>query len=320
MTRGSKVVLILLGVFAVLTVVLVLVVALVVMSVGGEPDVHDNSVLVLKVEGSLPDYANADPLAARFFGAETNSLSNLLLQLRKAKADKRIGAVLLDIGLLQAGWATAEETRDAVADVRKSGKPVYSYMEYGSDKEYFVATSAERVYVAPIGDLFVNGLAAEAMHFRGSFAKLGPYWDSYQIGKYKTAPEQFTRKDMSDGEKETLNSLLDGIYGRYVSVIAETRHKSEEDVLAFVYDAPHKAVVAQEAGFIDGALYREDVENELKKRLGYKADEKLNKVSMAEYLRISPESLGLNEGETIAVVFASGAIGSGSSSDGSMGG
>jgi len=147
------------------------------------------------------------------------------------------------------------------------------------------------------------------MHFRGSFDKLGIYWDSYQIGKYKTAPEQFTRKDMSDGERETLNSLLDGIYGRYISTIAETRHKSEEDVLAFVDEAPHNAVAAQEAGFIDGALYREEVENELKKRLGYKADEKLHKVSTAEYRRISPESLGLNEGETIAVVFASGAIG-----------
>jgi protease-4 len=320
MTRGSKVVLILFAVFTALALVVALVVLVVVMSVGGEPDIHDNSVLVLKVEGSLPDYSNADQLSARFFGAETNSLTNLLLQLRKAKADKRVGAVLLDIGSLGAGWAKSEEIRDAVADFRKSGKPVYAYMEYGDDKSYFVATSAERIYVAPIGDLFVNGLAAEAMHFRGSFDKLGIYWDSYQIGKYKTAPEQFTRKDMSDGEKETINSLLDGIYGRYVSVIAESRHKSEEDVLAFVDDAPHNAVVAQEAGFIDGALYREDVENELKKRLGYKSDEKLHKVSTAEYRRINPESLGLNEGEMIAVVFASGAIGSGSSSDGSMGG
>src|SRR4051794_13150010 len=279
MTRRSKIALILFAILTTLALGVVLVAAVVLVSLGGEPSIANNSVLVLKVEDSLPDYTNADPISARFFGAETNSLSNLLLQLRKAKADKRVGAVLLDVGSLGAGWAKAEEIRDAVADFRKSGKPVYAYMEYGDDKSYFVATSAERVYVAPIGDLFVNGLAAESMHFRGSFDKLGVYWDSYQIGKYKTSPEQFTRKDMSDGERETLNSLLDGIYGRYISVIAETRHKSEEDVLAFVDDAPHNAVRAQEAGFIDGALYREEVESELKKRLGYKADEKLHKVS-----------------------------------------
>src|ERR1051325_6696777 len=195
MTRGSKIFLIVFGVFAALALVVAVVVAAVVISVGSEPSIQDHSVLVLKVEGALPDYVNADPFAARFFGAETNSLSNLLLQLRKAKADKRVGAVLLDIGSLDAGWAKAEEIRDAVADFRKSGKPVTAYMEYGSDKEYFVATAAERVYVAPIGDLFVNGLAANVLHFRGSFDKLGIYWDSYQIGKYKTSPEQFTRKD-----------------------------------------------------------------------------------------------------------------------------
>src|SRR5689334_6698736 len=249
MTRRSKVILILFGVFCALALLCVVVVVGVIMAIGSEPTIPNNSVLVVKVEGSLPDYTNADPISARFFGAETNSLSNMLLQLRKAKADKRVGAVLLDVGSLGGGWAKAEEIRDAVADFRKSGKPVYAYMEYGDDKSYFIATSAERVYVAPIGDLFVNGLAAESMHFRGSFDKLGIYWDSYQIGKYKTSPEQFTRKDMSDGERETLNSLLDSIYGRYVSVIAETRHKSEEDVLAFIDEAPHNAVLAQQAGF-----------------------------------------------------------------------
>src|SRR5436305_12744437 len=216
MTRGRKIALTVVVVVLALVLVVGCVLALVVMSLGREPAIANNSVLVLKVEGSLPDFTNADEISTRFFGAGPNSLSNLLLQLRKAKADKRVGAVLLEIGMVGGGWAKAEEIRDAVADFRKSGKPIYSYMEFGDDKSYYIATAAERVYVAPIGDLFINGLAAEAMHFKGSFDKLGIYWDSYQIGKYKTAPEEFTRKDVSDGERETINSLLDGIYDRYV--------------------------------------------------------------------------------------------------------
>src|SRR6201989_3238651 len=145
MTRRSKIVLILFGVFSALALLVVVLAVVVLMAVGGEPSIPNNSVLVVNVEGSLPDYTNADPISARFFGAETNSLSNLLLQLRKANADKRVGAVLLDVGSLGAGWAKAEEIRDAVADFRKSGKPVYAYMEYGDDKSYFVATSAERI-------------------------------------------------------------------------------------------------------------------------------------------------------------------------------
>lgn len=320
MTRGRKIALILVGLLMVCVLVGTLVVALVLMSLDSEPDVPRNSVLVLKVEGSLPDYTNADEFSSRFFGGETNSLSNLLLQLRKAKADKRVGAVLLDFGMLGAGWGKADEIRDAIADFRKSGKPVYAYMEFGSDKEYYVATAAERVYLPPIGDLFINGLAAESMHFRGSFDKLGIYWDSYQIAEYKTGPEAFTRKDMSDGEREQLNSLVDQIFNRYVSQVAESRRKSVEDVRALVDNAPHNARVAQEAGLIDGALYREEVEAELKKRLGYKDDEKLRKVSMAEYRRVSAASLGLNQGEAIAVIFAAGPIEPGRSNDGAFGG
>src|SRR3954453_2303253 len=124
MTRRSKIVLILFGVFTTLALVVVLVAALVLVSLGGGPSIANNRVLVIKVEGSLPDYTNADPISARFFGAETNSLSNLLLQLRKAKADKRVGAVLPDIVSLGAGCAKAEEIRDDVADFRQSGKPV----------------------------------------------------------------------------------------------------------------------------------------------------------------------------------------------------
>jgi len=320
MSRGRKVALIIGGILLALVVLVIGVVALLVMSFDGEPDIRDKSVLVLKVEGALPDYTNANPLAARFFGGDTNSLSNLLAQLRKAKADKRIGAVLLDVGFLGAGWAKADEIRDAVADFRGSGKPIYAYMELGSDKEYYVATAAERVYVAPIGDLFINGLAAEAMFFRGSFDKLGIEWDSYQIGKYKSSPEHFTRKYMSEGERENLNSLLDEIFNRYVQRVAEARGKSTEDVRALIDNAPHNAHEALAAGMIDGTLYREDIEKELKKRLGYKDDEKLRKVSAGEYRRVTPESLGLNQGERIAVIFAAGPIGQGSSSDGTFGG
>lgn len=320
MTRGSKLALVIIGLLTALVLVVGLVVVAVVMSLDDEPDVASNSVLVLNVEGSLPDHTNADEFSSRFFGGETNSLSNLLLQLRKAKADKRVGAVLLDIGMLGGGWAKADEIREAIADFRKSGKPIYAYMEFGADKEYYIATAAERIYVPPIGDLFVNGLAAESMHFKGSFDKLGIYWDAYQIAEYKTAPESFTREDMSKGEREQLNSLLDEIFNRYVAQVAEARRKSPEDVRALIDNAPHNAPAALEAGLIDGALYREQVEAELKKRLGYKDDEKLRKVSMAEYRRVTPYSLGLNEGEAIAVIFASGPIEPGRSNDGAFGG
>lgn len=284
------------------------------------PDIRDNSVLALKLEGSLPDYTNQDPIANRFFGTPSQSLTGLLMQLKKAKSDKRITAVLLDVGLLGTGWAKADEIRDAITDFRTSGKPIYAFMEVATDKEYYIASACDRVYVTPVGDLYINGLAAEVMFFRGSLDKLGVEMDYHQIGKYKNAPDQYTRKEMSEAHKEVINAVLDDIFNRYVDAVAKSRQKSVEDIRLLIDNAPIRSRDAQAAGLIDGASYREDVENELKNRLGYKESDKLRLVKETEYRRVTPESLKLNEGERIAVIYASGPIGNGSSQDGSFGG
>jgi protease-4 len=126
---------------------------------------------------------------------------------------------------------------------------------------------------------------------------------------------------MSEGQREVLNALLDDFFNRYKETVARDRKKSVEDVAALIDNAPVSAKDAESAGLIDGALYREQVEEKLKERVGgYKEDEKLRAVSMSEYKRVTPESLGLNEGERIALIYASGAIGSGKTDDGSFGG
>jgi protease-4 len=118
----------------------------------------------------------------------------------------------------------------------------------------------------------------------------------------------FTRKEMSEGHREVINALLDDLTGRLVNAIATTRKKSPDDVRALIDQAPFSPAQAQANGLIDGANYREEVENELKKRLGYKDSDKLRIVRGSEYREVSPESLGLNKGERIAIIYASGSI------------
>lgn len=319
MSRTRKVILIITGLVLGLAVIAFILIALLISAFrGSEPPVADNSVLILKVQGAMPDYVPEDPMR-RLFGEDDASLTNLLLQIKKAKVDKRIGAILLEVEFSGAGWGKADEIRDAIADFRTSGKPAYAYMEYGSNKEYYIATSCEKIFVAPPGDLFINGLAAEAMFFRGSLDKLGVEPDVFQIGKYKNAPDAFTRKDMSEGQREVINSMLDNIFGRIVNTIAAARKKSPDDIRAIIDNSPISAAQAKDYGLIDGANYRDEVENELKKRLGHKDADKLPKIAGGTYSEISAESVGLNTGEKIAVIYASGTIGSGSSNDGPFG-
>src|SRR3989475_9526454 len=319
MSKTRKVVLIISGIVIALVFVFLLGIAIIVSAIrGNRPSIRDNSVLVLKISGPLPDYVPEDPIR-KLFGGQPQSLSSLLAQFRKAKVDKRISAVLLDIDMPEEGWAKAEEIRAAIADFRTSGKPVYAFMEMGLNKDYYIASACDRVFLPPPGDLLSSGLAADVMFFRGSLDKLGIYPDIFQIGKYKTAADMFTQKQMTDAHREFMNSLLDDLFGRFVEAIAKARNKSPEEVKALIDNAPYNAAQAKDAGLIDGALYRDEVEKELKKRLGYQDSDELHIAKAGDYRQISQESLGLNKGEKIAVVYAAGDITSGKSQFGGSG-
>ena len=320
MSGTRKTVLIIGGILAVLLLVVLIGVAVIVSAFRkGEPSIRENSVLALRVAGSLPDYTPDDPFK-RFFGGPDQSLTGLVMQFKKAKVDKRIKAIVLDVDMSGVGWAKAEELRDAIADFRTSGKPVYAYIEFGLNKEYYIATACDKIVVPPPGELFITGLAADVMFFRGSLDKLGIYPDIFQIGKYKSVGDMFTQKKMTDAHREYVNSLLDDLFDRYIAGIAQARHKSPEDVRKLIDDAPYNAAKAKEVGLIDEAIYHDELEKQIKASLGYKDSDQFASVRASEYRDVSPESLGLNKGEKVAVIYATGDIGSGRSENSPSGG
>lgn len=319
MSKTAKTLLIVSGIIFALVLVSIIGIAIMLESVG-KPSVAENSVLVLKVSGELPDYAPQDPMAKVFGISQPQSFSDLLTQLRKAKVDTRIGAVLLDVEMTGIGWGKADELRGAIKDFRTSGKPVYAYSELGMNKEYYIASAADKVFMPPTGDIYINGFAANAMFYRGSLDKLGIEPEVIKIGKYKNAPDQYTEKEMTEGQREVINAILDDLYGRLVSSIAEDRKLAPEKVKEIIDTAPHRATAAQELGLVDGAKYRDEVYEELRKQLGYKAEDKLRTVETSTYREIEPSSLGLNNGSRVAVIYASGAISTGRSSSSPFGG
>ncbi len=319
MSKTAKILLIVGG--AILAVVLVAIIGIALLAESmGKPKVADNSVLVLNISGDLPDYSADDSVAQIFGFKQSQSFSSLLTQLRKAKVDSRISAVLLDINFPSIGWGKADELRAAITEFKTSGKPVYAYMEMGSNKEYYIAVSADKIFLPPTGDLFINGFAAQSQFYKGSLDKLGVDWEDVHVGKYKSFNESFTRKDRSPEAREVINAILDDYYGRVTGAIAEARKKSPEDVKAIIDNAPYNAIAAQQQNLIDGAKYRDEVYQELKNSLGYKDTEELRLTTAGTYKENKPESLGLNNGERIAVIFASGTITPGKSTDGTFGG
>ncbi|MBA2737648.1 MAG: S49 family peptidase, partial [Pyrinomonadaceae bacterium] len=254
MSKTAKVLLIVGGILFAVFLVAIIGIALLAESLG-KPNIAENSVLVLKISGDLPDFAAEDP-TTRLFGIEPKtSFAGTLTQLRKAKVDSRIGGILLDINFPGIGWGKADELRDAITDFKASGKPVYAYMEMGSNKEYYIAVAADKIYLPPTGDLYIYGFAAQSQFYKGSLDKLGVEWEDVHVGKYKSANERFTRKDHSPESREVVNAILDDYMNRVTGAIAVARKKSPEDVKAIIDNAPYNAVAAQQQNLIDGAKY-----------------------------------------------------------------
>src|SRR5436309_14806720 len=204
--------------------------ALLYLAFGREPAVPGNATLVLKVGGSLSEMAPND-VVGYLRGTRTPTVRGIVDNLRKAKVDARVKGVLLKpTGFESPFWAKVQEIRDAVLDFRKSGKPIYAYIEYGGDREYYLATAADKIFLMPSAPLDLTGVATYELFLRGTLDKIGAVPDLHRIGDYKTAVNTFTEKGYTAAHKEMDESLNRDLYEQVVRGIADGRHQNEADV------------------------------------------------------------------------------------------
>jgi len=276
--------------------------------VGREPSVSANTTLVLKVGGDLSEVAPTN-VVGYFRGGSSPVVRTIVENLRKAKADSRVSSILLKpTGFESPYWGKVQEIRDAVLDFKKSGKPVYAYLEYGGDREYYLASAADRVFLLPSSPLDLKGIATYAVFLRGTLDKIGAYPDLHHIGDYKTAMNQLTEKGYTRAHKEMDASLDRDLFDQLVRGIADARKKSDDEVRTLIDQGPFLPEDALHAGLIDDVAYEDQVEEKLKK-----ADERLRKIDGDDYARVSGSSVGLNRGPRIGVIYATGTITSGKS-------
>ncbi len=269
---------------------------------GREPAVPSNASLVLRVGGDLSEVVPAD-VVGYLRGVRTPTVRSVVDNLRKAKADGRVRAVMLKpTGFESPFWGKVQEIRDAVIEFKKSGKPVYAYLEYGGDREYYLATAADKIYLMPASPLNLTGVATYELFLRGTLDKIGAYPDLHHIGDYKTAVNTFTEKGYTPAHKEMDQSLNRDLYEQIVRGIADGRKKNEADVQQLFDDGPFLPEDALRAGLIDDVAYEDQVDEKLR------AGEQRRQIDSDDYTRISLSSVGLNRGPRIAVIYAAGAI------------
>jgi protease-4 len=242
---------------------------------------------------------------------ESRTLRGYVEALRKAKVDKSVAAVLLAPRAVDSPfWAKVQEIRTAIIDFKTSGKPVYAFLEYGGDREYYLATAADKIYLVPSASLDLVGVATYEVFLRGTFDWIGTYPDFLHIGDYKTAVNVFTEKTYTPAHKEMSASLNRDQFDQLVRAIADGRHKSEADVRAMIDQGPLLPEDALRFGLVDDLAYEDELDDLVE---GVGGPGKLQLLESEDYAEVTWESLGIRPRAKIAVLNAVGAITSGRS-------
>jgi len=267
------------------------------MQINQEPYIADNSFLKINLKGEIED--NED---SPFSNAIT--VNDLFYQIKRAKIDKKIKGIILKISYLRSGFSITEDIGRIIKDFRKSGKKVYAFIYCGGIKEYYLATFADKVYVFKGNDLFLTGLATEAIFLKNTLSKLGIKAELFHIAEYKTATNIFTQDKMTPAHRESVQKLLDDIYISTLHGISKNRNIKLESIKKIVNESPISNARYLKAGLIDKIIYEDEI---LK---GLKTDYKITKFKTYKQTSSPRPFKGKKK---IAVIFASGEINSGRS-------
>lgn len=267
-----------------------------------KPAVADRATLVLRWSGDMPERAPVDFPLPWLDGASPMTVAETWSMLRRAASDPKIKAISLEPRGIGMGWAKLDEIRGALAQFKKSGKPVYAWLQTPSLKDYYLASVADHIAVSEEDILDVRGIRAEMTYVKGTLDKIGLEMEVEHAGKYKDAGDMFTRTSMSPETRESLGALLDGIYGRLVAGLATARKKSEAEIRDILDQGPYLAPAALKRGIIDAVEYEDQYYDALKKKAGL---DEIRKLKPRDYTR-SLEVDG--KGTRVAFLVGDGAI------------
>ncbi|GAB2536663.1 signal peptide peptidase SppA [Spirosoma aerophilum] len=294
-------------------------------STDSKTTVKENTVLKLELDKPIEERSVNNPFNG--FGPISSSgnaigLVELKRTLKAAKEDDNIKGIYLQTENPMGGWASLEEVRDALIDFKGSKKFVYAYAETMSEKGYYLASVADKIYLNPAGDLEWNGLNAELTFFKGTLDKLGIKPEIFKVGDFKSAVEPFIRENMSDPNRLQVNSFLNSINNQMLARIAESRGIPVDSLKNYADNLTiQKPADALRTKLVTNVGYQDELESVMKKQLGVDEKKKINYVSLSKYEN-ADQKTDDTEGSSknrIAVIIASGDIQSGKSGDNSIG-
>lgn len=270
--------------------------------------VNDNSVLVLNLSGVIEEQGQENILG-QLTGNTVNNLGldNLLSAIKKAKDNDNIKGIYIEAGVLQAGYATMQEIRNALLDFKKKGKWIVTYADTYSQGTYYIATVADKIYLNPKGMIDWHGFGAQPQFYKDLMAKFGVRYQVVKVGTYKSFTETYTEDRMSDANRTQVSAYINGTWNNICKAVSESRNISTDSLNAYadrmITFEPAENILKYK--MVDGLIYADQVKDEIKKLLKIGKDKKINQLGLSEIANVKGTK---STGEEIAVYYAYGSI------------
>ena len=275
------------------------------------PEVKDNSVFVLKMNGMVQECSEeASPIDMLLSTNEMGvmGLNDIVAAIKKAKANDDIKGIYIEGGhTVFDAPATAQQVRDALADFKQSGKWVIAYADNYTQSAYYVASVADSVFLNKTGMVELKGIGGKREFLAGLYEKIGVRYQAVRVGKYKSAIESMTRKDMSPESREQMEAYQQGIWKKWLADMAQSRKLKPERIDQMVSDSI--LAFANPADYVKGKLvdrlmYPEGIKQVIKRKLG--TDDEVNQLVLADMIALPDKKK--EQGDEVAVYYAYGEI------------
>ncbi|RPH32957.1 MAG: signal peptide peptidase SppA [Bacteroidales bacterium] len=288
-------------------------------------EVKDNSILYINLNKEIVDRSSNNPFNGFDFESlqprTSLGLNNILKAIENAKDDPKIKGIFMEVDAVNAGAATVNEIRNALIDFKASGKFIISYNDLYGQKAYFLSSVADKIYLNPEGAVAWTGLRAEVMYYKNILEKIGIEPQIIRHGKFKSAVEPYMLDKMSSENREQISTFIGSIWNHWVDEISKSRNISNAELNRFADEMMiRNGKTTLENKLVDSLIYKDQVIDILKKKLGVSDKKDIPSVSLEDYAKLPTplKGKGLSKNK-IAVIYASGEINIGNATDGAIG-
>lgn len=299
------------------------------------PEVENQSVLVfdlsLAIADTKPDSSTAEALSETLSdddSPDTMTLRSVLDALKTAKGDDRIVGLYLhgSTGGTPNNYATLQEVRQELQEFRDAGKNIVAYDMDWTEKEYYLGSVANSIWLNPMGLMEINGLASEATFFTGALDKFGLGVQVTRVGKYKSAVEPFLLTERSPESEQQTQKLLNDLWGNFIDKVVGSRDFSKTELQQLVNtQGILTATEAQDNGLVDKLIYFDQVVVDLKEFTNSDQDDRtFRQISLPTYAKVAEtndELPSVRESKNqVAILYAEGEIVNGYGTPNQIGG